>query len=223
MTNTSIYQDIATRTNGDIYIGVVGPVRTGKSTFIKRFMETLVIPNIDNVYARDFVCQGLRGHDYFDHSAEGNRNPVLAQEMGTRAHALALCVAYDSPLQTICDWPERYRNASGAEILRDLPTVWRNTHPVCGEIGSHYAVLRESFAGDFYFAAFSVGPRKIPLAADFLGDGTWEMTQYVADPVRTPTDAKALAILRRTVVKGETLSFDVLAEGGAVVVFRKVK
>ena len=45
-TLTSIYQDIAKRTAGDIYIGVVGPARTGKSTFIKRFMDTLVIPNI---------------------------------------------------------------------------------------------------------------------------------------------------------------------------------
>ena len=45
--NTEIYQDISTRTAGDIYIGVVGPVRAGKSTFIKRFMETQVIPNID--------------------------------------------------------------------------------------------------------------------------------------------------------------------------------
>ena len=53
MTNTSIYQNIATRTAGDIYIGVVGPVRTGKSTFIKRFMETQVIPNIDNVYRKE--------------------------------------------------------------------------------------------------------------------------------------------------------------------------
>ena len=53
MTNTSIYQDIATRTDGDIYLGIVGPVRTGKSTFIKRFMETMVIPNIENVYVRE--------------------------------------------------------------------------------------------------------------------------------------------------------------------------
>ena len=52
-TNTGIYQDIATRTAGDIYIGVVGPVRAGKSTFIKRFMETQVIPNIENVYRRE--------------------------------------------------------------------------------------------------------------------------------------------------------------------------
>lgn len=48
MINTDIYRDIAKRTEGDIYIGVVGPVRTGKSTFIKRFMEMLVIPNISD-------------------------------------------------------------------------------------------------------------------------------------------------------------------------------
>ena len=53
MQEGKIYEDIALRTEGDIYIGVVGPVRTGKSTFIKRFMETLVIPNIENVYRRE--------------------------------------------------------------------------------------------------------------------------------------------------------------------------
>ncbi len=50
---TDIYNDIAVRTGGDIYIGVVGPVRTGKSTFIKQFMEQLVIPNIDSDYKRE--------------------------------------------------------------------------------------------------------------------------------------------------------------------------
>ena len=45
MNSEKIYSDIAKRTGGDIYIGVVGPVRTGKSTFIQKFMETLVIPN----------------------------------------------------------------------------------------------------------------------------------------------------------------------------------
>ncbi len=46
MINTDIYSSIARRTGGDIYVGVVGPVRTGKSTFIKKFMQTLVLPNI---------------------------------------------------------------------------------------------------------------------------------------------------------------------------------
>ncbi len=61
----SIYQDIAKRTGGDIYIGVVGPVRTGKSTLIKRIMEQLVIPGIDDPYrkerARDELPQSGSG------------------------------------------------------------------------------------------------------------------------------------------------------------------
>ena len=65
MENTRLYQDIAKRTEGDIYVGVVGPVRTGKSTFIKKFMDLLVIPNIDNEYkkerARDELPQSAGG------------------------------------------------------------------------------------------------------------------------------------------------------------------
>ncbi|CEI73778.1 MULTISPECIES: stage IV sporulation protein A [Romboutsia] len=49
----NIYEDIAKRTQGDIYIGVVGPVRTGKSTFIRKFMEKLVIPNIENEFKKE--------------------------------------------------------------------------------------------------------------------------------------------------------------------------
>lgn len=65
MENYNIYQQIAERTQGDIYIGVVGPVRTGKSTFIKRFMDLLVIPNIDNVYSKE------RAKDELPQSATG--------------------------------------------------------------------------------------------------------------------------------------------------------
>ena len=49
----SIYRSIAMRTGGDIYIGVVGPVRSGKSTFIKKFMENMVIPHIESQYRRN--------------------------------------------------------------------------------------------------------------------------------------------------------------------------
>lgn len=65
MTDTNIYRDIAERTGGDIYIGVVGPVRTGKSTFIKRFMNSLVMPNIENDYDR------IRARDEMPQSAAG--------------------------------------------------------------------------------------------------------------------------------------------------------
>ncbi len=54
MEERNVYQDISRRTDGDVYIGVVGPVRTGKSTFIKRFMDALVLPNIkdESIYRR---------------------------------------------------------------------------------------------------------------------------------------------------------------------------
>ncbi len=61
----SIYSDIAKRTKGDIYIGVVGPVRTGKSTFIKKFMDTIVLPNIGDEYVRE------RARDELPQSAAG--------------------------------------------------------------------------------------------------------------------------------------------------------
>lgn len=65
MESYNIYKDIAERTQGDIYIGVVGPVRTGKSTFIKRFMDLLVLPNISNVHIRE------RAKDELPQSASG--------------------------------------------------------------------------------------------------------------------------------------------------------
>ncbi len=65
VTEKSIYKDIAERTGGDIYIGIVGPVRTGKSTFIKQFMDKLVIPNIDSKFSKE------RANDELPQSSAG--------------------------------------------------------------------------------------------------------------------------------------------------------
>ena len=65
MEQRNLYADIAARTGGDIYIGVVGPVRTGKSTFIKRFMELMVLPEIEN------EAFGQRARDELPQSAAG--------------------------------------------------------------------------------------------------------------------------------------------------------
>jgi len=65
MENFDLFRDIAERTKGDIYIGVVGPVRAGKSTFVKKFMELMVLPNIDDPNAR------LRAKDELPQSGAG--------------------------------------------------------------------------------------------------------------------------------------------------------
>lgn len=86
MENRKIYEDIALRTNGEIYIGVVGPVRTGKSTFIKKFMETLVIPNIDNVYRKE------RARDELPQSGSG-RTVMTAEPKFVPEEAVNISVA----------------------------------------------------------------------------------------------------------------------------------
>ena len=65
MDSFQVYRDMKARTNGEIYIGVVGPVRTGKSTFIKRFMDLLVLPNMTDEHARE------RTKDELPQSASG--------------------------------------------------------------------------------------------------------------------------------------------------------
>ena len=170
-----------------------------------------------NVYSKDFVPQIKKGHRYGD---ETDRCPHWAEEMGTRAHSIAQCIQFDSPLMTLCDWPDRYRNADGIEALRGLPAVWKDTRPIAGRCGEFYAVIRESHDGRFYFAATSVKARNIDLPLDFLGDGEWEMSVFADDPVRTPSDAKAISVGVRSVRKDGKESFSLCDEGGVVAVFK---
>ena len=83
-----LYKDIQKRTNGEIYIGVVGPVRTGKSTFIKRFMDLFVLPYIEDEEEKK------RTLDELPQSAAGNRN--LFRRRQQRSHlqmrAVSVCV-----------------------------------------------------------------------------------------------------------------------------------
>ena len=81
---SSVYQDIAARTGGDIYLGVVGPVRTGKSTFIKRFMDTLVIPRMEDTYRRE------RANDELPQSAAG-RTIMTTEPKFVPEQAAQLC------------------------------------------------------------------------------------------------------------------------------------
>ena len=95
----NIYADIACRTGGNIYIGVVGPVRTGKSTLIKRIMQELVIPNMDDPYrqerARDELPQSGSGRTIM--TSEPKFVPEEAVEIcpdgSTRRHIEAACAA----------------------------------------------------------------------------------------------------------------------------------
>lgn len=100
MDNYSIYQDIATRTQGDIYIGVVGPVRTGKSTFIKKFMDKIVLPKIENDYKRnramDELPQSAGGRTIMTTEPKFIPNEAVEVQLGDSAFNMRMidCVGY---------------------------------------------------------------------------------------------------------------------------------
>ncbi len=147
MQKSGIYQEIAERTGGDIYIGVVGPVRTGKSTFIKRFMETMVIPGIENVYkkerAKDELPQSGSGRTIM--TAEPKFVPEEAAELnlpggGACKIRLVDCVGYliegamghqedDKPRMVSTPWNsepipmEEAAETGTAKVIREHSTI----------------------------------------------------------------------------------------------------
>ena len=104
MDRMELYQDIAKRTQGDIYIGVVGPVRTGKSTFIKRFMDHLILPGIENEHVRarvvDEMPQSGTGKTIMTTQPKFVPNEAVRLELGDNAHCnvrMVDCVGYWVP------------------------------------------------------------------------------------------------------------------------------
>ena len=91
MAESSIYSDIAVRTDGSFLLGVVGPVRTGKSSFIKRFMETLVIPHIENTYMRE------RARDELPQSGSG-RTIMTAEPKFVPENAVSVLLGEETEL-----------------------------------------------------------------------------------------------------------------------------
>ena len=143
MAEHSIYHDIAERTGGDIYIGVVGPVRTGKSTFIKRFMEALVLPNIAEGYSRE------RARDEMPQSAAGKTVmttepkfipdeavPINIDSCSTFRVKMVDCVGYIVPeaLGTIEDGqPRMVRTPRRSEPMPFVEAAEMGTHKVISE------------------------------------------------------------------------------------------
>lgn len=148
MEETNIYRDIAMRNNGDIYIGVVGPVRTGKSTFIKRFMDTLVIPNMTNMYqaerTRDEMPQSAAGRTIMTTEPKFIPNEAVEISIGDNACMrvrMIDCVGY------IVDESLGYMEDGGPRMVN---TPWFD-HPIAfndaAELGTKKVICDHSTIG----------------------------------------------------------------------------
>lgn len=148
MDNLNLYQDIQARTNGDIYIGVVGPVRTGKSTFIKKFMDLMVIPNIDNEYKRQ------RAQDELPQSAAG-RTIMTTEPKFVPNEAIDITIGDNLKLKTrLVDCVGYLVNNAIGYLEDDLPrmvrTPWSEDaipFETAAEIGTRKVIQEHSTIG----------------------------------------------------------------------------
>lgn len=148
MINMGIYDDIAARTGGDIYIGIVGPVRTGKSTFIKQFMNSLVLPNINEEFSRE------RANDELPQSSSG-RTIMTTEPKFIPENAVKISLGNNSSLNVrLIDCVGYIVPSSLGYIENDQPrmvmTPWYN-EPVpfnmAAEVGTRKVITEHSTIG----------------------------------------------------------------------------
>ena len=169
MTSTKIYSDIARRTGGDIYIGVVGPVRTGKSTFIRKFMESVIIPGIEDeerrAMARDELPQSAGGRTVMTTEPKFIPEKAVSVLLGDKVRLSARmvdCVGYLIP-------DALGREEDGA--VRMVNTPWSDS-PVpfeeAAEIGTEKVIRDHSTVGMLVTTDGTIGdlPRENYVAAE---------------------------------------------------------
>lgn len=203
MDTKSIYRDIAARTGGDIYIGVVGPVRTGKSTFIKQFMEKLVLPEIDNPSfserARDELPQSAAGRTIMTTEPKfvpEKAVPIEIEEGVSLRARLIDCVGYmvrgamghaegDKPRMVKSPWFEE-------EVPFDVAAETGTRKVICEHSTIGLVVTTDGSIGDIPRAEYEQAERRVIGELEQLGKPFVVLLNCVM-----PESAESVALARK--------------------------
>lgn len=203
MDTKSIYRDIAARTGGDIYIGVVGPVRTGKSTFIKQFMEKLVLPEIDNPSfserARDELPQSAAGRTIMTTEPKfvpEKAVPIEIEEGVSLRARLIDCVGYmvrgamghaegDRPRMVKSPWFEE-------EVPFDVAAETGTRKVICEHSTIGLVVTTDGSIGDIPRAEYEQAERRVINELEQLGKPFVVLLNCVM-----PESAESVALARK--------------------------
>ncbi len=147
--------------------------------------------------------------------------------LGTRAHELALYVVFESPLQMVSDFPERYHDDAGKplpdfEFIREVPTTWDETHVLSGRPMESIAIARRNGRKWYLGAITNWDPRDLELNLSFLGAGQFKANIYAdaPDADREPTHTRRSSIL---VTRSSSLKVHLAPGGGAAIYLTPVE
>lgn len=138
--------------------------------------------------------------------------------MTTRGQALAMYVVYDSPLQMISDYPDAYKDQSGFEFLKTVPTTWDETRVLAGDIGDYIVTARRSGSTWYIGAMTNEEGRGITIPLSFLGDGAYAATVW--QDGETVSSVKAT---QSSVTQAQTLNLRLAPNGGGVAILSAAK
>lgn len=140
---------------------------------------------------------------------------------GTRTHQLAMYVAYESPLQMLCDSPSNYeREPDSMAFLSSVPTVWDETRVLEAKAGDYLVIARRNGKAWYVSAMTDWTPRKFEISLDFLGEGEWRADIF-ADGVNADRRAEDLKRSTRKVAMGDKLTIEMAPGGGWAAKFEK--
>jgi alpha-glucosidase len=156
---------------------------------------------------------GAFGNSNLKKFAVQNHEPM---SLGTRAQELALYVVFESPLEMVSDYPERYAGQKEFDFLKKVPATWDDIHAIGGQPMEWVALARKS-GNEWYVGALTNWtPREIKVPLDFLGKGSYE-AEIWADAPDAEEEATHAVLIRQRVNAGTVLNVTMAPGGGSAI------
>jgi alpha-glucosidase len=150
-------------------------------------------------------------------------SPVTeAMAIGTRCSQLAMFVVYESPLQSLCDYPDAYRGQKGSEFLKSVPASWDETKVLNGEIGEYIVIARRKGENWFIGGMTNESMRKVNFTLNFMKMGNYNAIVY-KDGAGANEKPETIEISNSVIASTSEIILEMAKGGGFVIQLKPIK